>query len=246
MILAAAQIRSSPGDVTANIDSHRAAIRLACCNEAQIIIFPELSLTGYEPSLAEKLAFESGDERLESFSELSKEFGITIGVGVPTKTTSKPRISHAFFAPNLEDVFYSKQRLHEDELLFFGAGNQQACLRCAGETLVPAICYEALVPEHAEHAAELGATAYLACVAKAERGVTHAHAYFSELAERHQFSVVMCNAVGRSDNFISAGMSAAWNRKGERLACASASAQCLLLVNLATDEATIEPLDNLE
>lgn len=244
MIVGAAQIRSTPGDVSANIDLHLAAIRLAAHKGAGMVVFPELSLTGYEPSLADQLAFERLDDRLQIFRDLSEKFAIAIGVGMPTRTYGKPRISQVFFSPHSKDVIYSKQRLHEDELPFFEAGDEQACLKSDTETVVPAICYEALVPEHAAYAAELGATAYIACVAKPERGATRAHTYLPEAARRHQFGVVLCNAVGRSDNFVSVGRSAAWNGKGEKLACAGANEQCVLLVDLASDEAKIEPLQS--
>ena len=244
MIIAAAQIRSTPGNVPANIELHLAAVNLAARNGAVMVFFPELSLTGYEPSLADQLAFELLDDRLQIFRDLSASFEIAIGLGIPTKTNGRPRISHAFFRPHSDDVLYSKQRLHEDELPFFEAGDGQVCLKTGNEIVVPAICHEALVPEHAAYAAELGATAYIACVAKSERGTRYAHTYFPEAARRHQFGVVLCNALGRSDDFVSAGSSAAWNRKGEKLACAGANEQCVLLVDLASDEATIEPLQN--
>lgn len=244
MIVAAAQIHSTPGNIPANIDLHLAAIRLAAHNGAGMVVFPELSLTGYEPSLAEQLAFELPYDCLQIFRDVSERVGIAIGIGIPTKTNGKPRISQVFFRQNFEEVLYSKQHLHEDELPFFDAGDQQACLKTEDETVVPAICYEALVPAHAAYAAELGATVYLVCVAKSERSATLAHTRLSEAARRHKFGVVFCNAVGRSDNFISAGSSAAWNRKGEKLACAGANEQCVLLVDLASDEATIEPLQS--
>ncbi len=244
MIIAAAQIHSTPGDVPANIDLHLAAIELAARNGAGMVVFPELSLTGYEPSLSDQLAFELLDDRLQIFRNLSESIGIAIGIGIPTKTNGKPRISHAFLMPNCEDVLYSKQHLHEDELGFFEAGDEQACMKTGNDTVVPAICFEALVPEHPACAAELGATAYIACVAKTERGIKHAHAYFPEAARRHKFGVVLCNAVGRSDNFVSVGSSAAWNRNGEQLGCAGANEQCVLVVDLASDEAAIEPFQN--
>jgi len=100
-IVAAAQIRSTPGDVSANIELHLAAIKLAVHNSAVMVVFPKLSLTGYEPSLADQLAFELLDDRLQIFGDLSANLGITIGIGIPTKTNGKPRISHAFSGPTL-------------------------------------------------------------------------------------------------------------------------------------------------
>lgn len=244
LIIAAAQIQSASGDIAANIGMHLAAIRLAAKNNADMIVFPELSLTGYEPSLAEELALDPLDERLQVFRDESERLRITIGIGIPTKANAKPRISQAFFGPDSQDVLYSKQYLHEDELPFFDAGDRHACLKTDDEIIIPAICYEALAPTHAAYAGELGATIYLVCAAKSERSAELAHIRLSEAARRNEYTVVFCNAVGPSANFVSAGSSAAWNRKGRKLACADAHEQCVLLVDLDSDEASTEPLRN--
>src|SRR5437870_5736399 len=49
------------GDVQANLDEHIRLARLAATEGALIVVFPELSLTGYEPALAESLAFSECD-----------------------------------------------------------------------------------------------------------------------------------------------------------------------------------------
>lgn len=52
------------GDVDANIEQHLRLIRIAAEERARIVVFPELSLTGYELDLAGALAFEQADARL--------------------------------------------------------------------------------------------------------------------------------------------------------------------------------------
>lgn len=52
LTLAAAQTISIPGDVPANIQRHLAFMQAAAQQGVQLLVFPELSLTGYEPSLA--------------------------------------------------------------------------------------------------------------------------------------------------------------------------------------------------
>ncbi|CAD0299471.1 nitrilase-related carbon-nitrogen hydrolase [Xanthomonas hortorum] len=52
MKLIAAQISSIPGEIGKNISKHLDVIRLAASKDADVLIFPELSLTGYEPGLA--------------------------------------------------------------------------------------------------------------------------------------------------------------------------------------------------
>ena len=51
---------------------------------SDLIIFPELSITGYEPSLAKKYVTNVENSIFDQFQELSDKNEITIGVGIPT------------------------------------------------------------------------------------------------------------------------------------------------------------------
>ena len=52
MRISVAQIESVKGDIANNIIKHKKVINLAIKNKVEVIVFPELSLTGYEPTLA--------------------------------------------------------------------------------------------------------------------------------------------------------------------------------------------------
>jgi predicted amidohydrolase len=78
---------------------------------AEAIFFPELSLTGYEPELAKKLATNQNDNRLDIFQQISDKNNIIIGLGLPTATESQIRISMIIFEPNKPRQTYSKQQL---------------------------------------------------------------------------------------------------------------------------------------
>src|SRR5262245_53260102 len=54
--IAAAQVPSVRGDIDANIAIHAAAMAAAARHGVTVLVFPELSLTGYEPDLAAELA----------------------------------------------------------------------------------------------------------------------------------------------------------------------------------------------
>ncbi len=49
--VAAAQVPSQRGDVERNVATHIAAIEAAARHGVSLLVFPELSLTGYEPSM---------------------------------------------------------------------------------------------------------------------------------------------------------------------------------------------------
>ena len=69
MKICVAQTRPVKGDIQSNIDNHKKLIDLAVSFGADKVIFPELSLTGYEPHLAKELATNQDDCR---FSMLSR------------------------------------------------------------------------------------------------------------------------------------------------------------------------------
>lgn len=243
MSLAIAQIKSSPGNIAYNVSKHLRAVELAVMNGARLIVFPELSVSGYEPTLAEKLAFEVSDERLRVFEARSIELGISIAVGLPTKSKPKPRISQLFFNPDGTRILYSKQILHDDEKAFFTAGEELVSIAIGHDTVVPAICYESVTPEHVYRAAQLAATVYLACVAKPSQGVVFAQSYFPEVAKQFGMLVIMCNAVGPSDSFLSVGQSAAWDEQGNLLAMLNDSEETLLVIDLDTPSASCQKID---
>ncbi len=54
MKICVAQARPVKGDIPSNIDNHKKLIDLAILNGADTIIFPELSITGFEPELSKE------------------------------------------------------------------------------------------------------------------------------------------------------------------------------------------------
>ncbi|SON95769.1 MULTISPECIES: carbon-nitrogen hydrolase family protein [Xanthomonas] len=150
MRLTAAQILSTPGQIEENISKHLNVIRLPARKNADVLVFPELSLTGYEPALAQALAVHPIDGRFDAFQVASDRYGMLIAIGVPTKGAKGIEISMICFQPGLERTTYSKQQLHLDELPFFTPGTEQRVLRHADQVLAPAICYESLQASHAE------------------------------------------------------------------------------------------------
>src|SRR4051794_39123616 len=115
MRIAVAQIRPVKGDIQSNIANHKELIDVAAANEADIIIFPELSLTGYEPELSKELATSASDVRFDDFGKMSEENQITIGVGAPLKSNTGVCISTILFQPGKTRSIYSKKYLHADE-----------------------------------------------------------------------------------------------------------------------------------
>jgi predicted amidohydrolase len=75
-----AQCDAVLGDVAANLDAHLAAIERARADGAGLVVFPELSLTGYSlRDLTRDVALSADDERLAPLREASREIDIVAG-----------------------------------------------------------------------------------------------------------------------------------------------------------------------
>jgi predicted amidohydrolase len=234
MKICVAQIKSDKGDINSNIENHKEWIDVAVSEKADLIIFPELSLTAYEPELARELAMDQDDLRLDVFQQISDLNKIVIGVGLPTKSESGILISVVIFQPNLPRQTYSKQRLHSDEIPFFILGYEQIILTIKDKKIAPAICYESLQPEHSENANKLGVELYLVSVAKSQNGIEKAFTHFPKIAARYSMPVFMSNCIGYCDNFESVGQSSVWNENGKLVGQLDDKSEGILMYDTST------------
>ncbi|WP_445383000.1 carbon-nitrogen hydrolase family protein [Robiginitalea sp. IMCC43444] len=240
MKIGVAQIETSKGNIQKNIEIHKTWIELAIMEKADLIVFPELSLTGYEPELAAKLAIDLNDPRLDDFQKLSDLNNITIGLGIPARSDSGILISMAIFQTGQDRKKYSKQRLHPDELPYFVEAEGQLILTVKNINVAPAICYESLQKEHSENAIKLGAAIYLASVAKSQNGIEKAFAHYPQIAKKYSVPVIMANHIGLCDNLLCAGQSAVWNEKGEISGKLEKDKEGLLLYNTETAQVILK------
>jgi predicted amidohydrolase len=236
MKICVAQTRPIKGEIDKNIEAHKKFINLAITKGADMIFFPELSLTGYEPKLAKNLATTQDDIRFNDFQEISNSHNITIGVGMPTKSNSEILISMIIFQPNKSRQTYSKQILHSDEFPYFINGQQQIILTAGKKTIAPAICYESLQPEHAERAFRRGVEIYIASVAKSENGVAKAFKHYPDIAKKYSMTVLMSNCLGPCDDFESVGKSAIWNKDGLLVKQFNETSEGILLYDVDTEK----------
>lgn len=215
MKICIAQIKSLKGNIQENIKNHIEIIERAIKLGVNLIIFPELSITSYEPCLAKELATNKEDAIFNPFQKFSNNNNITIGIGMPINVDDGVNISMLIFQPNKERVTYSKQILHSDELPYFTEGTNQVYLNINKKKIAVGICYETLQKEHFLKTQQNGADIYIASVAKSRKGVEKAFKHFSEISKEFNTPVLMSNSIGFCDDFLSTGSSAVWNKKGE-------------------------------
>jgi len=212
-----------------NLEKHFKAIALANKHSVDFLLFPELSLTGYCTTLAKKNAFQKDHIVFQQLQEHVNQHKVVCLIGLPLTLEKGISIGMAIITPNAPIQFYSKQHLHSDEKPFFIEGKHALKIEADNTTIVPAICYEAMLPKHAEEAASLGANCFASSVAKPANGVSNAHATLAQFASKHQFDVLFANAVGECEGFVCAGRSAVWNAEGKCLGSLDAASEALLL-----------------
>lgn len=233
MRICVAQTRPIKGDLIRNKSIHLQLLEKAVDQKVDLIIFPELSLTGYEPTLAHNLAIKSDDHILDEFQSMSDNNSMTIGIGAPTISAKGICISTIFFFPHKARQTYSKQYLHPDEELFFVSAQHINKIQCKEIKMAPAICYELSIHNHAEAAYRDGAKVYLVSMSKSLSDVEKANSRLAKIANEYNMIVVASNNVGKCDNFLGGGKSSIWNDQG------------LLIGQLGDDEEGILCVDTI-
>lgn len=240
MQICIAQTKSKKGNVQKNIQNHLKFIELAIELNSDLIVFPELSITNYEPQLASELATDVEDIIFNPFQDLSDGYKITIGIGMPTKAIDGVNISMLIFQPSKDRTVYSKRLLHPDELPYFVSSKNQPSLKVKGKNIALGICYETLQREHFVKAKEINADLFIASVAKPDRATDKAYIHFPSMAIEFETPILMCNSIGYSDNFIANGLSSIWNSKGELIGQLDDSNEGILIWDTETEKAEIE------
>jgi len=236
MRIAIAQIKAIKGNIGKNIENHLKWTNQAIQNKADMLVFPELSVTGYEPDIAESLATNQDDSRLDALQSLSDSNGITIGVGLPTNDGSDTYISMIIFQPHRERITYSKQYLYPPEKPFFKAGKNPLVLHIETEVVSPAICYETSEKAHCEFAKRNNATMYIASVLSSVNGIDAQLKKLSDIAKNNNLLTFMANYVGESGGYVCAGKSSVWDNTGKLIGQLDNVTEGILLYDTVTKE----------
>ncbi len=236
-ILAAAQSNSKRGDIETNIETHIRLIKAAAEHNAELIIFPELSLTGYEPDLAETHSLTPFDPRLNRLQEQANQHRISILAGAPYRTPEGIHIAAFLYQSNSKPRVYTKHHLHPGEEKHFTPGKKTLTINIGHIQISPAICADIAHPEHAAEAAKKGSKVYAAGVMITPKGYKNDAGLLQGYAAKHKMLVLLSNYAAPTGGYPSAGRSAAWDQRGNLLAEAPESGEAIVYV--IKDDATV-------
>ncbi|MGW3625458.1 carbon-nitrogen hydrolase family protein [Streptomyces sp. NPDC000880] len=236
MKIAAAQFAAVPGDVDANVHAMHGLLRAASGQDADLVVFAELAVTGYELELIAKdpaLWVAEDDPRLDPIREACRADRITAVVNCAARTYGeRPTIASLVIDPRGELLTrYDKQHLHGPELDTFAAGTADGRFTLGGVRFALAICYDNRFPELAERAKQDNCQVYVASSALDVENDSF-EAVYPVRARDYGLYVVLGNAVGLSDAGDCRGGSTVWGPDGAVIADAGDTTPGLALAEL--------------
>ena len=243
MRLALAQINAVVGDLDGNRERILAALSDARSEKADVVLLPELAVTGYPPEdLLLRPSFVRAAE--DSVREIARSCkGLTALIGTPWFDRDLFNAC-AICADGELKALYRKRYLPNygvfDEDRYFAPGRELVLLRL-GEVLIgPTICEDVWQPGPPATDLALAGAELLVNVSASPYHVGKAEEREEMLVTRARDNsayLAFCNLVGGQDELLFDGHSVVLDDEGEVLARAPGFEEALLVVDLDPSEA---------
>ena len=226
----AAQMLAIEGDFGRSLARHLELARQAALAGARLVLFPELSLTGYTRDLDSARIFTLEDARLAPLQGCADELGLAIVCGAPLSLGSRLLIASFLFQPGQSPSAYAKKFLHPGEETAFAASpGLDPVLEVGGERLASAICYDIEHDAHVAAALALGPTIYAAGIFYSATGIDGGLARLRSISARTGMAALMSNYVGDCWNLKAGGKSAILDSRAGFEVLAPPDRECLVL-----------------
>jgi predicted amidohydrolase len=217
LTVSAIQYQALDGGIVPNANEHVRLIEDAESHGSRLVVFPELSLTGYNLPLLEAPDYWLGpnDQRLGYIREICRRTGITAVVGgAYREPDGTPRLASLAIHPEGSTETAFKTHLHGQEKDIFEAGEGPVLVELDGWKIALAICFDAAVPAHSTDAAGAGADAY-AVSAVYTLGAEHRLGlHLGARAMDNRMFGIMANLGGTTPLGPSCGLSGFWGPDG--------------------------------
>jgi NAD+ synthase (glutamine-hydrolysing) len=239
LTLALAQLNLTVGAIEANTDAMLAAAGRAADQGAELVLFPELAITGYPP---EDLLFRDDlylrvNAALERLAAASTHTALV--VGHPWRQDGKLYNAASFFYQGQLLGRYFKQLLPNygvfDEKRYFSAGNASCVIDFKGHQLGLLICEDVWEPAPMAGAKAAGAELVLSLNASPyHRGKAWIReSLLAQRSKENGLPLLYLNLVGGQDELVFDGRSKVFNAAGELTQSLAPFEEQLALVRLA-------------
>lgn len=247
MKIAVAQLNFLVGDIDGNADRIiQETKKIAAEYQADLIVFPELALTGYPP---EDLLFRPGfykrcHRAMEYIKENINETAIIIGY--PDKIDGKIYNKAAVIHQHKIIADYAKQELPNytvfDEKRYFAAGNQACVFEFHGIKIGLIICEDIWHSPPMLQAKNAGAQLIISINASPyhKTQVASREATIKDRIKETQLPVIYANLVGGQDELVFDGGSMVFNEKGIHCQQTAFYKEAVMLVEIETHHHGVE------
>src|SRR3954453_21322030 len=224
LTVALAQIDSTVGDLDGNAEKIRAGIERARAEGAQLVLFPELALTGYPPEdlLIKTHFLRRAAERLEEIAQGAA--GVVSLAGYP-QLRDDVYNACAVLADGRVAAVYRKTYLPNygvfDEQRYFQQGTEPALIEVDGVPIGLTVCEDIWQPGPPATSEALAGAQLIANISASPYHVGKGRERELMLAQRARdnvAAVVFCNLVGGQDELVFDGHSVAIDQDGEIIA----------------------------
>jgi NAD+ synthase (glutamine-hydrolysing) len=224
LTVALAQIDPTVGDLEGNAEKIRAGIERARAEGAQLVVFPELALTGYPPEdlLIKQHFLRRTAERLQDLAESAED--VVALVGYP-QLQDDVYNACAVLADGDVQAVYRKTYLPNygvfDEQRYFQQGSEPALIEVDGIPVGLTICEDIWQPGPPATSEALAGAQVIANLSASPYHAGKGREREQMLAQRARdnvAAVVFCNLVGGQDELVFDGHSVAIDQDGEIIA----------------------------
>lgn len=232
----------APGE---NVRQLEAAAERARAADVDLLVFPELFLTGYHLDTDDASSIvAAATDMLPRVADASTDLVIAVGTAVEGENGFE---NTAVIYDDGEQVgTYQKTHLYDEEEAVFETGDTYPTFETSIGTLGIEICYDLEFPEVARQLTLNGADVIVTISANMQPFETYQRAYHRSRAMENGRPHVLCNRVGSERDLDFLGNSRISDARGELLASTESDAEVELTASIPLDQSTHETLTYLD
>ncbi len=250
--VAMAQLNLRVGDIHGNVERVIEAAAAARQQQADVIVFPELTLCGYPPE--DLLLRDSMQKRIEAaLAQLCRDVqGIALLIGYPWRENGQCYNACALIEAGRITARYFKQKLPNyrvfDEKRYFVAGSEACVVDIRGIPVGLTICEDIWHPEPMAAARAAGARLMLNLNASPfHRGKqAEREAVLAQRAREGEMPILYVNQVGAQDELVFDGGSCMVAASGQLLQRLPAFDEALEIAELHVSDELVQPQPGIQ
>lgn len=201
-----------------NLYRARKILENAKNSSCDLVVFPELYITGYNLEDIKSEAETIDGESIVYFKKLCKDLEVSVIFGFARKHDDKVFNTACCIDKNGKLVgYYDKTHLFGDENNYFDKGNEFKIFNTSFAKIGMLICYDIEFPEPSRFLSKQGVD-FICCISANMKPYDNLHKmYIQTRAVENSTPVVYCNYVGKDEYFTYCGRSNIVKRNGKAL-----------------------------